>query len=99
MPPVSLDEVVICGKSNVGKSSLINHLSEKKVAKEGIVDAIICLGCVIRGETPHFDAICREVSSGISHVALEYGMPVIFGVLTTDTPEQAHERSGGGLVL
>lgn len=56
--------------------------------------AIICLGAVIRGATPHFEYISSSVSSGIAHVALKHSMPVIFGVLTTDTIEQAFERSG-----
>lgn len=58
-------------------------------------DAIICLGCVIRGETPHFDYICQGVTQGITSVNLEYNLPVIFGVLTTDNLEQAQERAGG----
>ena len=57
-------------------------------------DAIICLGAVIRGETPHFDYVASEVSKGVAHAALEAGIPVIFGVLTTDTIEQAVERAG-----
>ncbi|TLY33387.1 MAG: 6,7-dimethyl-8-ribityllumazine synthase, partial [Nitrospirae bacterium] len=59
-------------------------------------DAIICLGAVIRGETPHFEYISAEVSRGIARVSYDYGMPVIFGVLTTDTDEQADARSGVG---
>ncbi len=59
------------------------------------VDAIICLGSVIRGETPHFDYICQAVAHGITDVSLEYNIPVIFGVLTTDDVEQAKERAGG----
>lgn len=58
-------------------------------------DAVICLGCVIRGETPHFDYICQGVTQGITHVNLEYNTPVIFGVLTTETQEQAQDRAGG----
>jgi len=58
------------------------------------LDAIICLGAVIRGGTPHFDYIAAEVSKGVASVALEASIPVIFGVLTTDTIEQAIERSG-----
>jgi 6,7-dimethyl-8-ribityllumazine synthase len=57
-------------------------------------DAIITLGAVIRGATPHFDYVCREVSSGISRISLEFSIPVIYGVLTTDTVDQALERSG-----
>ncbi|MCO4292051.1 6,7-dimethyl-8-ribityllumazine synthase [Solitalea sp. MAHUQ-68] len=58
-------------------------------------DAIICLGCVVQGETRHFDFICDAVSNGITNVALKYNKPVIFGVLTTDNMQQAIERSGG----
>lgn len=57
-------------------------------------DALICLGAVIRGDTPHFEYISAEVSRGIAKVASDYGLPVIFGVLTTDTEEQADARSG-----
>jgi len=59
------------------------------------VDAVICLGCVIQGETRHFEFISQAVAHGISKVALEYNIPVIFGVLTTDTIQQAKDRSGG----
>lgn len=59
-------------------------------------DALICLGAVIRGETPHFDYISAEVSRGIARVAYEYGLPVIFGVLTANTEKQADARSGKG---
>lgn len=58
-------------------------------------DAVICLGAVIRGETPHFDYVCQAVSAGIKDVALKFNKPVIFGVLTDDTPQQSHDRSGG----
>lgn len=58
-------------------------------------DAVICLGCVIKGETPHFDFICQAASMGIMTLNLEYAVPVIFGVLTTLSVEQARERSGG----
>jgi 6,7-dimethyl-8-ribityllumazine synthase len=66
----------------------------KKVALNGTVDGVICLGAVIRGSTPHFDYISAEVSKGIAHVSMEATIPVIFGVLTTDTIEQAVERAG-----
>ena len=58
-------------------------------------DALICLGCVIRGETPHFEYIAAEVTRGVGHVARTSGVPISFGVLTTETSEQALERSGG----
>ena len=64
------------------------------IAKENRYDAVICLGTVIRGATPHFDFVAAEVSKGIANVGLETGKPVIYGVLTTDTIEQAIERAG-----
>ena len=69
-------------------------LTAKKLAKGARFDAIICLGAIIRGATPHFEYISAEVSKGIASVGLETGVPVIFGVLTTDTIEQAIERAG-----
>lgn len=66
----------------------------KKLAKSGSYDAVICLGAVIRGATPHFDYVAAEVSKGIANVALESNIPVTFGVLTTDNLEQAIERAG-----
>ena len=69
-------------------------LAAKALAHSKQVDAIICLGAVIRGETPHFDYISAETSRGIGRVSLDSGIPVIFGVLTTNTVEQAMDRSG-----
>ncbi|PID41231.1 MAG: 6,7-dimethyl-8-ribityllumazine synthase [Proteobacteria bacterium] len=69
-------------------------LIAKKMAATQKYDAIICLGVVIRGATPHFDVVVNEVSKGTAQVGLESGIPVIFGVLTTETIEQAIERSG-----
>ena len=66
----------------------------QKFASAGKVDAVICLGCIIRGETPHFEYIANAVSVGVSRVALEFHLPVVFGVLTTDSLEQAIERAG-----
>ena len=60
----------------------------------GKYDAVICLGAVIRGSTPHFDYVCAEASKGVAHVGLETGVPVSFGVLTTENIEQAVERAG-----
>ena len=69
-------------------------LAAQKMAATGRYDALICLGAVIRGATPHFDYVSAEVSNGIATVSLAAGIPVTFGVLTTDTLEQAIERAG-----
>ncbi|MBC8452330.1 MAG: 6,7-dimethyl-8-ribityllumazine synthase [Spirochaetes bacterium] len=69
-------------------------LIAKRMLDFGNYDAIICLGCVIRGSTPHFDYVAGEVAKGTAKVSLDSGKPVIFGVLTTDTIEQAVERAG-----
>lgn len=69
-------------------------LFAKKMAETGNYDALICLGAVIRGSTPHFDYVAAEVSKGVASVSLESGIPIAFGVLTTDTIEQAVERAG-----
>lgn len=69
-------------------------LTAKKLVASGKFDAVICLGAVIRGSTPHFDYVASEVSKGVAHVSLDAGIPVVFGVLTTDTIEQAVERAG-----
>ena len=69
-------------------------LTAKKLAESGRYDAVICLGAVIRGSTPHFDYVAAEVSKGIASVSLESRIPITFGVLTTDNLEQAIERAG-----
>ena len=69
-------------------------LTAQKTAAGGQFDAVICLGAVIRGSTPHFDYVAAEVSKGVASVSLNSGVPVAFGVLTTDTIEQAIERAG-----
>lgn len=69
-------------------------LAAKKLAEKKEFDAIISLGCVIRGATPHFDYVCNEVAKGVATASLETGVPIAFGVLTTDTIEQAIERAG-----
>lgn len=69
-------------------------LTAKKLALSGEFDAVICLGAVIRGSTPHFDLVAAEVSKGVASVGLETGVPLVFGVITTDTIEQAIERAG-----
>ena len=66
----------------------------KKVAASGKYDAVICLGAVIRGATSHYDYVCNEVSKGVASVSLETGVPVMFGVVTTENIEQAIERAG-----
>jgi len=69
-------------------------LAAKKLAESGSYDAVVCVGAVIRGSTPHFDYVAAEVSKGIASVSLETKVPVTFGVLTTDNLEQAIERAG-----
>jgi 6,7-dimethyl-8-ribityllumazine synthase len=69
-------------------------LTAKKVATKGGYNALICLGTVIRGATPHFDYVAAEVSKGVAMASMETGVPMAFGVLTTDTIEQAVERAG-----
>lgn len=69
-------------------------LIAQKMAESGKYDAVICLGAVIRGATTHYDYVCAEVSKGIAQVSLKTGLPVMFGVLTTDNIEQAIERAG-----
>ena len=69
-------------------------LIASKMAKSGKYDAVICLGAVIRGATSHYDYVCSEVSKGVANVSLNSDIPVMFGVLTTDTIEQAIERAG-----
>ena len=70
-------------------------LTARKLAESGRYQAVVCLGAVIRGETPHFDQVANQASSGIARVALDTGVPVIFGIITADTLEQALERAGG----
>ncbi len=69
-------------------------LAAQKLATSGKYDAVICLGAVIRGATPHFDYVCAEASKGIAQVSLQTGVPVAFGVLTTENIQQAVERAG-----
>lgn len=70
-------------------------IGAQMLAESDDLDAVICLGCVIQGETPHFTFICQGVTQGIVQLNLDYNIPFIFGVLTTNTLEQARERSGG----
>jgi len=69
-------------------------VTAKALAESGEYDAVICLGCVMRGDTPHFEYIAGEAAKGLAQVSLETGVPVVFGVLTPDTLEQAIERAG-----
>ncbi len=70
-------------------------LVAQALARSGKFDAIVCLGCVIRGDTDHYDYVCSQTAAGLMRVGLDCDLPVIFGVLTTDTLEQALERAGG----
>jgi 6,7-dimethyl-8-ribityllumazine synthase len=70
-------------------------LAAQWMAQRHDIDAVICLGCVIQGETRHFDFICQAVATGLTEVALKYNKPVIFGVLTPDNQQQALDRAGG----
>lgn len=91
-------------KHGVGdKNILIKHvpgsfeltLGAQFLAEYSEVDAIICLGCVIQGETPHFDYICQSVSQGVTNLNIAFNLPFVFGVLTTNNIKQAQERAGG----
>ena len=70
-------------------------LGAQKMAQKPEIDAVICLGCIIQGETRHFDFICHAVAQGITEVSIKFDKPVIFGVLTPNTQEQAMDRAGG----
>lgn len=70
-------------------------VAAQALASAGGVDALVALGVVVRGETPHFDFICSQASAGLTRVSLDHNLPVGFGLLTCDTPSQAQERAGG----
>jgi 6,7-dimethyl-8-ribityllumazine synthase len=70
-------------------------LAAQKLAKHPEIDGVICIGCVVQGETPHFDFISQAAANGIMEVGLKFNKPVIFGVLTTNTMQQAEDRAGG----
>jgi 6,7-dimethyl-8-ribityllumazine synthase len=70
-------------------------LVARRLASSGLYDAVLCLGAVVRGETPHFDFVAGQAARGIAAVAVETGVPALFGVLTTETMEQALDRAGG----
>jgi 6,7-dimethyl-8-ribityllumazine synthase len=96
----AVDALIRCG-ANDGDIDLVKvpgafeiPLIAKKMAQKKRYDAIVCLGAVIRGATPHFDYVSAEVSKGIALVSIDENVPVIFGILTTDTIEQAIERAG-----
>ncbi len=72
-------------------------LAAKALAETGKVDAVVCLGTVIRGDTPHFDYVCNEAARGLQDAQLSTGVPVMFGVLTVNTEQQALDRSGPGI--
>ncbi|HEX8522274.1 MAG TPA: 6,7-dimethyl-8-ribityllumazine synthase [Tepidisphaeraceae bacterium] len=92
------------GELGIGAERVASHrvpgafelpVAAKVLADSGRFRAVICLGCVVRGDTPHFDYVAGEAARGIQQVAIETGVPVIFGVLTTNTEEQARDRAGG----
>lgn len=72
-------------------------LAAQKLAQRNDINAVICLGCVIQGDTKHFDYVCQASAQGILEVGLKYNKPVIFGLLTTNNEQQAHDRAGGVL--
>jgi len=91
-------------ENGVKKENIIKHyvpgsyelsLGAQWLAQKSDIDAVICLGCVIQGETKHFDFICDAVAHGITNVSLKYNKPVIFGVLTPNNQQQALDRAGG----
>ncbi|MFP5387282.1 MAG: 6,7-dimethyl-8-ribityllumazine synthase [Bacteriovoracia bacterium] len=85
--PQNVDEIWVPGAFEIPVAALT-------LAESGKYDAVICLGAVIRGSTSHYDYVCNETAKGISHVSLKTKVPAIFGVVTTDTIEQAIERAG-----
>lgn len=85
--PTNVDEIWVPGAFEIPLAALA-------LAESGKYDAVICLGAVIRGSTSHYDYVCSETAKGVSHVALKTKVPTIFGVVTTDTIEQAIERAG-----
>jgi len=73
----------------------LTHGAQRLLTRYGYLNAVICLGCVIQGETRHFEFICNAVANGLTNLSLDYNKPVIFGVLTTNNLQQAIDRSGG----
>ena len=86
-------------KENISRSDVPGSyeliIASQWMAQNPEIDAVICLGCIIQGETRHFEFICNAVAQGLKDVALKYDKPVIFGILTTDTLQQALDRAGG----
>ena len=72
-------------------------IGSQKIAQRSDIDAVISIGCLVKGDTPHFDYICQSVAQGLTNVCIKYDKPVIFGVLTTNTMQQALDRAGGVL--
>lgn len=87
VPPERIDVIRVPGSLEIATAA-------RGIARKGAADAIVCLGCVIRGDTPHFDHVCRETARGIAEIGRRTGVPTIFGVLTCETAEQAIERAG-----
>ena len=87
VPPERIDVVWVPGSFEIPTAA-------REIARKKLADAVICLGCVIRGDTAHYDHVCRETARGIAEVGRRTGVPTLFGVLTVDTLEQAIERAG-----
>jgi 6,7-dimethyl-8-ribityllumazine synthase len=88
---VAVDDVTVAWVPGAFELPLV----AKRLATSGRYDAVVCLGAVIRGDTPHFDYVAGEASRGLQQAALDTGVPIVFGVLTTDTQQQALDRVGG----
>ena len=88
------NEFIVSKLVSGAEDALVRHGVDTEMAKSGKYDAVICLGAVIKGSTSHYDYVCAEVSKGVAQAGLNTGVPVIFGVLTTDNIEQAIERAG-----
>ena len=87
VPPERIDVAWVPGSLEIPTAA-------RAIARSRSADAIVCLGCVIRGDTPHYDHVCRETARGIAEIGRRTGVPTIFGVLTCETVEQAIERAG-----
>jgi 6,7-dimethyl-8-ribityllumazine synthase len=87
VPPERIDVVRVPGAFEIPTAA-------KRIADRRLADAIVCLGCVIRGDTKHYDHVCREAAKGVAEVGRRTGVPCIFGILTVETLEQAIERAG-----